>query len=89
MAETWLAVHPVEAETRGWAADAPVFVNVGGGIGHQCAEFKARYPNVPGNVILQDLPEVIAQALATPGVENMAHDFFKPQPVKGKSPSPV
>ncbi|GAW24152.1 hypothetical protein ANO14919_137330 [Xylariales sp. No.14919] len=35
-----------------------------------------------GRVILQDLPHSISNALPTPGVENMAHDFFEPQPVK-------
>ncbi|KAL2043501.1 hypothetical protein N7G274_003808 [Stereocaulon virgatum] len=55
---------------------------MGGGVGHQCAQFKARFPHVPGRVILQDLPHSIDKALPTPGVENMVHDFFEPQPVK-------
>lgn len=82
-AETWLSVYPVEEETKMWDPEAPVYVNMGGSIGHQCAEFKAKYPHVPGRVILQDLPHSIERALQTPGVENMVHDFFQPQPVKG------
>jgi len=80
--ETWLAVYPVDAETKGWDPKAPVLVDVGGSIGHICAQFKQVFPNVPGRVILQDLPETIAAALPTPGVENIAHDFFTPQPIK-------
>jgi hypothetical protein len=81
---SWLSVYPVVEETRSWDPERPVFVNVGGGVGHQCAQFKEKFPDVPGRVILQDMPHSIAQALPTPGVENMVHDFFQPQPVKGK-----
>lgn len=80
---SWLSVYPVEEQTNGWDSERPVYVNIGGGIGHQCAQFKERYPRVPGRVILQDLPHSIANALPTPGVENMAHNFFELQPVKG------
>ena len=34
-------------------------------------------------MILQDIPAVVAHAFATPGVENMVHDFSKPQPIAG------
>jgi hypothetical protein len=81
---SWLTVYPVSEETKNWDPERPVYVNVGGGIGHQCAEFKEQYPQVPGRVILQDMPHSIAQALPTPGVENMVHDFFEPQPIHGK-----
>ncbi|KJZ71734.1 hypothetical protein HIM_08876 [Hirsutella minnesotensis 3608] len=81
---SWLSVYPVTEESKGWTdAERPLYVNIGGGIGHQCAEFKQKYPDIPGRVILQDLPHSVAQALPTPGVENIAHNFFEPQPVKG------
>ena len=79
-------VFPAEKETRGWSPDATVLVDIGGNIGHQCAEFKSKFPKVPGRVVLQDLPGPIEMALSTPGVENMAHDMFKPQPIKGVVP---
>lgn len=84
--ETWLSTYNVESELRlkDWGSDDPIFVNIGGGIGHQCAEFKAKFPHINGRVILQDLPHTIHNALRTPGVENVAHDFFKPQPILGK-----
>ena len=80
---TWLDVYPVENETRGWKSDAPVFVDIGGNIGHSCAELRSKYPKLPGQIILQDLPQPISQALSTPGVENMVHDVFQPEPIKG------
>ena len=83
--ETWLSVYPVEEESKGWPAEEAVYVNIGGSIGHQCQEFKMKYPNIPGRVILQDLPQTIEHALQTPGVENTTYNFFEaPNPVKGK-----
>ena len=79
----WLDVYPVEQETKGWNPTDAVFVDIGGNIGHQCAELKAKYPDLPGKVVLQDLPQPINQALQTPGVLNMIYDAFDPQPVKG------
>ncbi|GAP84748.1 putative O-methyl transferase B [Rosellinia necatrix] len=80
---SWLAVYPVKEEVRDWDPKKPVYVNIGGGIGHQCAQFLEKYPEVPGRVILQDLPHSVDKALPTPRVENVAHDFFEPQPIKG------
>lgn len=84
---SWLSVYPVLEELGDWEAfdpGRPVYVNVGGGIGHQCKQFRERFPALPGRVVLQDLPHTVAEALPTPGVENIAHNFFEPQPVKGK-----
>ncbi|KAK6844447.1 hypothetical protein PG995_014557 [Apiospora arundinis] len=83
---TWLSVYPVVAEAGvNWPADKPLYVNIGGGVGHQCAQFREKYPDflLPGRVVLQDLPHSVAEALPTPGVENMAHDIFEPQPIVG------
>ena len=80
---SWLSVYPIEEETKGWNPTGLVYVNIGGGIGHQCADFKRHFPHVPGRVILQDLPHSIDKAMSTPGVENMVHNFFEPQPLKG------
>ncbi|KAL9086393.1 MAG: hypothetical protein Q9165_007179 [Trypethelium subeluteriae] len=79
----WLDEYPVERDAQNWDPNLPVFVDVGGNVGHYCALFKHRFPAVPGRVILQDLPHSLAQALQTPGVEAVAHDFFEPQPLKG------
>ncbi|ROV89818.1 hypothetical protein VMCG_09489 [Cytospora schulzeri] len=79
----WLDEYPIERNTQGWDPDLPVFVDVGGNVGHYCASFKTRFPDVRGRVILQDLPSTLAHSLQTPGVEAQEHDFFEPQPVKG------
>ncbi|KEY72251.1 hypothetical protein S7711_00250 [Stachybotrys chartarum IBT 7711] len=80
---SWLSVYPVKQEVSGWPDEKAVYVDIGGNIGHQCAEFKEAYPDVPGRVVLQDMAHSIAAALPTPGVEKMVHNFFEPQPIKG------
>lgn len=82
---TWLSVFPVDKEVGNWKAkgDEVLFVDMGGNIGHQCAALKAKYPEIGGRVILQDLPHAIGMALETPGVENTIHDLMNQQPVKG------
>lgn len=85
--QTWLDVYPIGEETKSLRAedDLVVFVDVGGGLGHQANAFKSKYPNLEGRVVLQDLPFVLERAVAKPDIEVMGHDFFKPQPIKGLS----
>ena len=42
--------------------EALLLVDVGGGTGTDALEFRRRYPSIPGRVILQELPGVIASA---------------------------
>ena len=71
-------------ESKEWPGDGAVFVDVGGGTGQQCVALKEKFPDLPGKVILQDLPAVIAEAKLPEGIETMVYDFFTPQPVKGE-----
>lgn len=82
-AKTWLSVYPIEQGIQGWPSDKAIFVDIGGGIGHQSAELLGRCPNLEGQVILQDLGHCIDEALPTPGVKKMIHDIFDPQPIAG------
>jgi trans-aconitate methyltransferase len=64
-----------------------ILVDVGGGTGSQARTFRQRFPDLPGRVIVQDRPEVIANVkheLAKVNVEAEVYDMFKPQPIKGK-----
>lgn len=81
---SWIDVFPIAEEAETSKSDV-LFVDMGGNMGHECARLKARYPDLPGRVILQDLPYATSLALETPGVENTEHDLFTPQPVKGLS----
>ena len=64
--------------------DAVLLVDVGGSHGHDLEQFHAKHPHIPGRLVLQDTPEVVDQVKASNVFETTAHDFFTPQPVKGK-----
>lgn len=82
---TWLDVYPLKKLDEGATAETPVFVDIGGGAGHQCMALKQAYPDLKGRIILEDLPKTIEQALPVPGLEKIGIDFWKEQPVKGTS----
>ena len=66
-----------------------LFVDIGAGNGHMAARLRTAMPELPGRIIAQDLPGMIATAPSPPaGVEMQAHDFFTEQPVKSKSAAP-
>ncbi|CAG9972466.1 unnamed protein product [Clonostachys byssicola] len=69
-------------------SSAPVFVDVGGAIGHQCILFKSRYPQYSGRIVLQEQAHVIEQVKAAPppgmdGIDAQTYDFWGPQQLKG------
>ena len=79
----WFDVFPMHNAGSLIAADKPVFVDVGGSTGHQCRRLLAKYPELKGRVVLEDLPQVIAVAQPIDGVEQIGCDIFKGQPVQG------
>lgn len=65
--------------------DAVFLVDIGGSLGHDLEEFRRKHPQVPGRLILQDLPSVLAQIQhVDEKIECMAYDFYTEQPVKGQ-----
>jgi hypothetical protein len=86
----WLEWYDVsERLIQGARQDVPLFVDIGGGKGHDTIRFQEEYPN-SGQLVLQDLAPVIASIQGLPaGIEAMPYDFFTPQPVKGKGASPA
>lgn len=62
-----------------------LLVDVGSGIGQATLAIREACPEIKGKMVMQDQKEVIdgiASSLPS-GVVGMAHDFFKPQPIKG------
>ena len=74
----------VERIGQGINSEAPLLVDVGGGIGHDLLELRTKHPELTGLLVLQDQADVIKQA-GDPknGIEVAVHDFFTPQPIKG------
>ncbi|KAI0910896.1 S-adenosyl-L-methionine-dependent methyltransferase [Ustulina deusta] len=84
----FLDVLDFEKEFAVQGANDPVFVDIGGALGHQCIALRQKHPGLVGRVILQDREEVIQQVRTRPipgfeGIETQPYDFFTPQPVKG------
>lgn len=75
-----LSSHDVEK-------DRVMLVDVGGSSGHQCVALRKAFPELKGRLVLQDLDfmvDMIDKKYAEEiGFEPMAHDFFKPQAIKG------
>lgn len=65
---------------------SPFVVDVGGNTGIDISHVLAKHPQIPaGSLVLQDLPEIIATAKVDKKITAMAHDFFLPQPITGKT----
>lgn len=81
----WLSVFPME-DLEALNTERPLFVDIGGGMGQQCMRFREKHPDIPGRVILQDMPITIGRVPKPMpnGIEAMAHDIDAPQPIKGK-----
>lgn len=63
-----------------------LLVDVGGSFGHDLSDFRQKWPNVPGRLVLQDLPEVVISVKDMDhSIDVMGHDFFTEQPVKGEN----
>lgn len=86
----WYETFPMATELGPEAKkemDAVLLVDIGGGWGHDLQSFHKAHPDVPGRLILQDLPIIVdrVEREGCPvGVECMAYDFFQPQPVQGQ-----
>ncbi|KAI1872075.1 uncharacterized protein JN550_004278 [Neoarthrinium moseri] len=64
--------------------DAVLLVDIAGGMGHYTDQFRSKFPDAPGRLILQDLPVVLGQIQGLDSrIERMEYDFFTEQPVKG------
>ncbi|KAF9883253.1 hypothetical protein FE257_003809 [Aspergillus nanangensis] len=80
---TWLDVVDFQRDfAQGLEPNTPLFVDVGGGNGQQCASLLEKYPQLGGRIVLQDLKSIVATAITDDRVERMEHDFFTEQPVK-------
>ncbi|OTA52352.1 S-adenosyl-L-methionine-dependent methyltransferase [Hypoxylon sp. EC38] len=78
----WFTVFPFE-KAIGTFRDQVVLVDVGGGFGHQCVALLAAFPHLHGKLVLQELPQTLAQLpTQLDGIKFVEHDFFQSQPVK-------
>ncbi|PLB52260.1 S-adenosyl-L-methionine-dependent methyltransferase, partial [Aspergillus steynii IBT 23096] len=80
----WSDWFPVQSRLVDGADGGPFLVDVAGGRGHDLLAFKKSFPRVPGALVLEDLPSVIADIRdLDPDIRKIEYDFFTPQPVQG------
>lgn len=81
---SWFDVYPIErlADQAIDHDDAVFVVDVGGNQGHDLAKLREKHPDIPGRLVVQDLPKVVS-APSGKGIEPMAYSFLDPQPIKG------
>ncbi len=81
----WLNYFDTETLLDSVDLSSPILVDIGGNVGNDIEGFLAKHPDVPtGSLVLQDRPEALELAKVSDKVRVMSHDFFTPQPVKGK-----
>ncbi|KAF9884826.1 hypothetical protein FE257_001242 [Aspergillus nanangensis] len=83
--DTIITSYLDEAPSNTNGNQRPLFVDVGGGHGHQCRSLLKKYPALSsrkGSIVLQDLPQSL-DGVDVNNLEVMSHDFFTAQPVKG------
>jgi hypothetical protein len=82
--EEWFEYFPVQERLQ-TSADGIILIDIGGGVGHDITEFKKKFPQLPGKLVLQDLPQVIddIKEPLPDGIEAVKYDMFEPQPIKG------
>ncbi|OKL57997.1 hypothetical protein UA08_06502 [Talaromyces atroroseus] len=78
-----------EVESNG-DPDPVLLVDIAGGRGHDIYAFATEFPDLPGRLILEDLPSTFANVdsarldmLRSAGIEMLQYDFFTPQPIHG------
>lgn len=79
----WTDTYPTERLLAGSKARAPLLVDIGGNKGQHLELFRNLHPEQAGQLVLEDLPEVVASAECAPEIQRIAYDFFTDQPVKG------
>ncbi|CCD46539.1 hypothetical protein ACHAPC_004333 [Botrytis cinerea] len=80
--EPWYEYYPVASKIETPVDEkAPLIVDVGGNIGINLNDFHAKFPELPGRLVLEDLPEVISSIQELdPAIERVVHSFLDPQP---------
>ena len=83
----WFDIYPINSQLLAGSErdSASVFlVDVAGGKGHDISSLRTRFPDLPGRLVLQDLPRTLEGLSTSVDIEMMPHDLFTEQPIKGQ-----
>lgn len=82
--EPWFTYFPAAEKLVLRKGQSVALVDIGGSMGNDLVELKSGVPEIQGELILQDLPQVI-DTITNPlpaGIRAAAHDMFNEQPVR-------
>ena len=81
--DSWVSSYPAQQVVGNFKPvdESALLVDIGGGFGQHSVAFKKKFPELPGRIVVQDVPSTLAHAPKVDGIEFQAHDFFTPQPV--------
>ncbi|KAE8369973.1 S-adenosyl-L-methionine-dependent methyltransferase [Aspergillus caelatus] len=79
----WFEFYPVLDKLQ-VTPERVALVDVGGGVGHDITALKARFPQLPGKYIVEDLPQVIddIKEPLPEGINAVKINMFEGQPIK-------
>ncbi|KAJ5088892.1 hypothetical protein N7456_012508 [Penicillium angulare] len=79
----WFDVYPMDRLTEGANShpDAVFLVDIGGNQGHDLQALSTKRSDLPGRLVLQDLPKIVSNVDKS-GIETMSYSFLDPQPIK-------
>lgn len=80
----WLEIFPHDTLIHTAKPDGPLLVDVGGNIGHDLDGFYQAHLETASRLYLEDLAEVVSLSKCPAPVNQIGHNFFTPQPIKGK-----
>ena len=84
----WLDLYPIESRLvagSNQGNNAVFLVDVAGGKGHDISSLSSRFPDLPGRLVVQDLPRTFEDYTTPKGIEAMPYDIFTKQPIEGWS----
>lgn len=82
----WVDIFPVAEvlDTSRLSKGDALLVDIGENQGHDLQLFQQRHSQLPGRLILEDLPQAVNEVKGKlEGIELVEYDFFTPQPIRG------
>ena len=83
----WFEIYPLKSQLFAGSEqdnESVFLVSVAGGNGRDISGLRTRFPDLPGRLVLQDLPQTFNDLLPVDDIEMMPHDMFTEQPIKGR-----
>ena len=82
----WFEIYPLKSQLFAGSEqdnESVFLVSVAGGNGRDISSLRTRFPDLPGRLVVQDLPQTFENIPPLVDVEMIPQDMFTEQPIKG------